>query len=521
MRLKLYILFTIAYVIMVACNSQNKSKTVTALPYDGTWESLQEMPIPDWFNDGKIGIFIHWGPYSVIGHKKGGRGYAEHVPKGVYKDSSYYYPYFRERWGAAPPEFGYKDIIPEFKAENWNPEEWAHIFAEVGAKYVVLTAEHHDGWANWDSDLTPYNAMDMGPKKDIVGELGIALRRHGLKYAPSYHRERHTSFFTTKQYVVDAIPHDDIIEEINRTPEAAALYGPFDFSKDATDQYVARWKEIQGKYKPDFMWIDDIPIFTRDGNNTQVDPKVFKPEIEYFYDQCRLMITDFMNDASSRGQEVYVNNKGKNRNWPDGIGCFEKDNLKLPVVGPKWQSCTTFGTSFGFLENDKYKSAESIITELVEVVSRNGNFLINIGPKADGSIVKEQLDLLHEMGSWLDINGEAIYGTRYWKVHDQEACKLAFTTKGRNLYAIATEKPTSPFIIEASKGWKKGDVKSVKLLGGKAEVEWDITSDGLKITPPEDLGRSQYAWSFEIKTNKEQHSPNAIESNADKALEII
>ena len=179
----------------------------TAKPrYDGSWESLQKMPVPAWFDDGKIGIFIHWGPYSAIGYRKGNRGYAEHVPKLLYDDSAHYYPYMKKRWGATPPEFGYKDIIPEFKAEKWDPDEWAELFEDVGAKYVVLTAEHHDGWANWDSDLTPWNAVDMGPKRDLVGDLGKAVRKRGLKYAPSYHRERHTGFFAKEKYVVHSEP---------------------------------------------------------------------------------------------------------------------------------------------------------------------------------------------------------------------------------------------------------------------------------------------------------------------------
>lgn len=519
MNFKNSLVLAVTTFVLLSCNLEKKKDETAQLPYDGSWESLQKMPVPSWFEDGKVGIFIHWGPYSVIGHRKGGRGYAEHVPKMIYKDTSYYYPYLRERWGAAPPEFGYKDIIPEFKAEKWNPDEWANLFAEVGAKYVVLTAEHHDGWANWDSDLTPWNAMDMGPKRDLVGDLGVAVKKLGLKYAPSYHRERHTSFFAKKQYVVNATPHDDILEEIKRNPEAKSLYGPFGFSKETVDEYVARWKEIQKKYQPDFLWIDDIPIFTRDGNNTQVEPKVFKPEIQYFYDQCRLMITDFMNDASQRNQEVYLNNKGKNRNWPDGVGCLEKDNLKLKVIGPKWQSCTTFGTSFGYLENDKYKTANEIIDELVEVISRNGNFLVNIGPKADGTIPEPQLALLHEMGDWLKVNAEAIYGTRYWKVNHQEKGNLAFTTKGTKLFAIALDKPTEAIVIEATKGWTKNDVNSVELLGSNAKVSWSITDEGLEIIPPTDLGKSNYAWSFEIETTKNQHTPNAIQNDASKALQ--
>ncbi|MBI1336409.1 MAG: alpha-L-fucosidase [Phycisphaera sp.] len=484
--------------------------------YDGSWESLQQMPVPAWFDDGKIGIFIHWGPYSVIGYRKGGRGYSEHVPKLIYEEPEHYYPYMKERWGAAPPEFGYKDIIPEFKAENWDPDAWAKLFKEVGAHYVVMTAEHHDGWANWDSDLTPWNAMDKGPKRDLVGDLGKALKKQGLKYAPSYHRERHQSFFAKEKFVVNAEPRDDIAEEIKRVPEAASLYGPFGTTKEYVDSYVARWKEIQTKYQPDFLWIDDIPIWTRDGNNVLAGKA--KPEVQYFYDQCRMMITDFMNDGAARGAEVYLNNKGKNRNWPDGVGCLEKDNLKLEVIGPKWQSCTTFGSSYGYLEGDRYKTIESVIHEMVEVISRNGNFLVNIGPKADGTIPEPQVERLHAMGEWLKINGDAIYGSRYWKECGQPNEHLAFTTNGKRLYAIKLQKPVAPFTITGTAGWSADEIKGIRLLGSNAKVAWEMTAQGVQITPPSDLGASQYAWSFEIGTTKEQHHPNVIVRDASAAL---
>ena len=484
--------------------------------YDGSWQSLQKMPVPAWFDDGKIGIFIHWGPYSAIGHRKKNRGYAEHVPKMIYEDSKYYYPYVKQRWGATPPDFGYKDIIPEFKAEKWDPDQWAKLFEEVGAKYVVLTAEHHDGWANWDSDLTPWNAADMGPKRDLVGDLGKAVRKRGLKYAPSYHRERHSGFFALKKYAVHSEPRPDIAEEIKRNPMAASLYGPFSYDKAFVDDYVARWKEIQDKYQPDFLWVDDFPIYTRDGN--KVRQGNMKPEIKYMDDQVRGMITDFMNEAAQRGQAVYCNNKGKNRNWPDGVGCLEKDNLKLKVIGPKWQSCTTFGTSFGYLEGDKYKTVEGVIHEMVEVVSRNGNFLINIGPKADGTLVPEQVERLRAMGDWLKINGDAIYGSRFWKQYAQKNEHLAFTTNGNSLFAIKLEEPTEPFTIQATAVWPETEVKSVRLLGSKSKVDWSVGSDGLHITPPSDAGESQFAWTFEIVTNSPQHQPNAIVSDADKAL---
>ena len=510
---------TLFLACMVAAASWLAACTVEAQqpkPYDGSWESLQTMPVPAWFDDGKIGIFIHWGPYSVIGHRKGGRGYAEHVPKQIYSGRDYYYPYMQERWGATPPEFGYKDIIPEFKAEKWDPDAWAKLFADVGFKYCVMTAEHHDGWANWDSELTPWNAMDKGPKRDLVGDLSTALKKQGLKFAPSYHRERHQTFFAKKLYKVNAEPQDAIAEEIRRVPEAASLYGPFGLSTEFVDDYVARWKEIQTKYEPDFLWVDDIPIWTRDGNKVLAGQA--KPEVQYFYDQCRLMITDFMNDGAARGADVYVNNKGGNRNWPDGVGCLEKDNLKLKVIGPKWESCTTFGTSYGYLEGDTYKSIEKVIHEMVEVISRNGNFLINIGPKSDGTIPEPQMERLLAMGEWLKINGDAIYGSRYWNQSEQKDERLAFTTNGTKLFAIKLKKPESAFTITGTKGWSKDQIEGVRLLGSSAKVAWEMTPQGLQITPPADLGQSQYAWSFEILTDAQQHHPNVIENDASAAL---
>jgi len=512
---RLAIGFTVGGLVLLASLS---GRAAEKEPYDGSWESLQKMPVPAWFDDGKIGIFIHWGPSSAMGYRKGGRGYSEHVPKLIYEDPAHYYPYLKQRYGACPPEFGYKDIISHWKAENWDPDAWARLFKDVGATYVVFVAEHHDGWANWDSDLTPWNSVDKGPKRDITGDLGKAVRKQGLKYAPSYHRERHTGFFAKAKYAVHSEPRPDIAEEIRRVPEAKMLYGPeFSYNKAFVDHYVARWKELQEKYHPDMLWVDDFPIYTRDGN--QVRKGVAKPEIKYFDDQVRGMITDYMNAGAVRGQGVYCNNKGANRNWPDGVGCLEKDNLKLKVIGPKWQSCTTFGTSFGYLEGDRYKTVEGVMHEMIEVVSRNGNFLINIGPKPDGTIPEPQVERLRAMGNWLKINGAAIYGTRYWKMCEQTDEHLAFTTRGTNLYAIKMTKPSTPFTIAGTAGWTPGQVKSVRLLGSDATVTWALTPQGLRITPPTNLGPSVYAWAFEIVTDREQHTPTVIQHDASKALQ--
>ena len=462
-------------------------------PYEADWESLKKAPVPKWFDDAKFGIFIHWGAYSVIGYKKEGRGYAEHVPKLLYRDPDHYYEYLKKTFGDCPPEFGYKDIVGMFKAENWEPDQWAALFQKAGARYVVLTAEHHDGYAMWDSEITPWCATKIGPKRDLVGELGRAVRAKGLKYAPSYHRERHTGFFAKELYAIKSPPQPDIAEEIKRHPEAASLYGPFEYSDAFIKDYVERWKEIQRKYQPDFMWIDDIPIFYKAKDH---------PQVHKFKDACMHMIADYLNAAQQWGKEVYLNNKGRRLNWPEGVGCREKDNLKLDNIGTKWQNPATLGTSYGYMkaeeEKDAYKSPTKLIHLLCDVVSKNGNLLLNIGPRPDGTIPEGMQKRLLAMGKWLEVNGQAIYGTRPWITFGQSAPRLRFTTKDNILYAIALDKPAAPFVIRAIKPSEAANVKSVELLGSDSTIEWLVTENGIRITPPQELP-GKHAWVFKIK----------------------
>lgn len=488
-------------IIAVSCCSAETPDS-KAGKYSYSWESLQTHPVPAWFEDAKFGIFIHWGPYSVIAYRKGGRGYAEHVPKEIYMDPEHYYPFMRKRFGAAPPEFGYKDVIPMFKAEKWNPEEWAELFQKAGARYVVLTAEHHDGYALWDSDLTIWCATKIGPMRDLVGELGRAVREKGMKYAPSYHRERHTGFFAAEKFATRSAPRPDIAEEIRRMPAAAGLYGPFEISDAFIADYVARWKEIETKYQPDFMWIDHIPHFSPIWNKQAGDPQIGK-----YRDACMRIIADYFNASEQWGKEVYLNNKGADtaQNWPIGIGCREKDNYNPATMGEKWQNPATLGTSYGYLqieeEQDAYKSPTQLVHLLCNVVSKNGNLLLNIGPKPDGSIPAGMQSRLLAIGKWLQTNGEAIYGTRPWVVETQtgndDRPQLAFTAKGDTLYAIALEKPRQAFLISMPEDQKAYSVSGISLLGSTEEIKWSTTDEGIRIAPPTECP-GEHAWSFRI-----------------------
>lgn len=482
----------VAMLLMVSCGQNQKTKQTKKVRYEADWKSLKKIPIPSWFDDAKFGIFIHWGAYSVIGYKEGGKGYAEHVPKGMYRKKDHYYPYLEKRFGAAPPEFGYKDMVAQFKAENWDPDEWARLFRDAGAKYVVLTGEHHDGYALWDSDLTPWCATKVGPMRDLVGDLGKAVRNYGMKYAPSYHRERHPGFFAKEVYAVSSTPQPDIEKEIELMPEAADLYGPFSYTDAFIEDYVARWKEIQDKYQPDFMWIDDVPIFywTEESKND--------PQTKKFKEAFKYMIADYFNAADEWGKEVYLNNKGGHLNFPEGIGCREKDNLKMDKIGPKWENPATLGTSFGYMkaeeDQDAYKSPTELIHLLCDVVSKNGNLLLNIGPRPDGTIPDGMQKRLLAIGEWLTVNGEAIYGTRPWKTFGQQDSQIRFTLKDNVLYAITLEKPDHPILIKSVKS-----CKSISLLGSNEEIKWENGDNGILLKPSDMSGK--HAWVFKIEMN--------------------
>ena len=484
-------LFALCVIPGTSCSSRDEDKKDK---YEATWESLKKAPVPSWFDDGKFGIFIHWGGYSVVGHRKGERGYAETVPKLMYAEPDYYYPYLEEHFGGHPPEFGYKDIIKQFKAENWDPEAWASLFKNAGAKYVVLTAEHHDGFALWDSDLTEWCATKVGPRRDLVGDLCKAVRAEGLKFSPSYHRERHPGFFAVDDFSINSDARQDILEEIRREPSAAELYGPFSYTDEFMADYANRWKELQEKYRPDFMWIDDIPILY----HAEGDPQALK-----FQDSFQELIAGYLNAAQEWGKDVYLNNKGKHLNWPEGPGCLEKDNLRMTQVGPKWQNPATMGTSYGYRKDeevrDSYKSPLKLIHILCDVVSKNGNLLLNIGPRADGTIPEGMQTRLLEMGKWLSINGEGIYGTRCWDIYGEgpsviqgespgkipythESIRYTVSKNKKTLYALQLVPDKDNRCVAKSvtpDNLKGKTIKRVSLLGISNKVSWKSDQEGL------------------------------------------
>lgn len=338
-----------------------------------TIHSLRHHETPEWFRDAKVGIFIHWGVYSVPAWERRGQ-YAEWYPYRMQQEGSPVHKYHVETYGE---DFSYEDFIPMWKAENWDPVRWAELFERAGARYVVPVGEHHDGFPLWDSELTEWNAANMGPKRDLIGELGVAVRRLGMKYAPSYHGL--LNYYEPGHQG----PHPDY------------------FSEAYVEFIHAKIRELIDKYQPDLLWLDG------DWTRPLEDYRI--PEIVAYY----------YNKEAEWGKQVAVNDRwGQVRGILGDFFTQEYDYDTIDrLIDHKWENTRGMAGSFGYNQNElpeDYLSVTEVVHMLVDNVSKNANLLLNVGPEADGTIPEIQKQILLGMGGWLDENGEGIYASRPW-----------------------------------------------------------------------------------------------------------
>jgi len=474
---------------------QTIAEVIEAGPFAATWESLQGgYTIPAWYEDAKFGIFIHWGLYCVPAFG------SEWYPRNMYQEGSAEFKHHVETYGPQT-EFGYKDFLPMFGAENYDPDAWAALFQEAGARFVMPVAEHHDGFPMYDTDRSTWCAAKMGPKRDLVGELAQAVRAKGLVFSASSHRAEHWWFFDGGRKFPS-----DVQDAANAGLYAPAQPAPKNWGdptqgEPPTAEFLEDWLlrtcEIVDKYRPQVVWFD-----------WWIEHHAFAPYLQKF-------AAFYYNRGAEWGLGVAINYKYGA--MPDGVGVFDIERGQLSGIRPLfWQNDTSVSkNSWGYIEGQDYKEVGEIVSDLVDIVSKNGALLLNIGPKPDGTIPEPEQAMLRRIGGWLKINGEAIYGTRPWKVFGEGptevkegACTdtarqpftgedIRFTTKGDTLYALALAWPGERLTIKslgADAGLWDGGIGEVRLLGHDAALEWSQSADGLVIQmPPQMPGEFAYA----------------------------
>lgn len=454
--------------------------------------------IPEWFQDAKFGIFIHWGIYSVPAY--GSEWYARHM----YQKGSDINKFHESTYGKLT-DFGYKDFIPLFKAEKFDANEWAKLFKVSGAQYVVPVAEHHDGFAMYHSTFNKWNAVDMGPKRDVIGELKKAVTDAGLRFGVSSHRCENAWFYEYGMQTPSDVQDTTITlygERLHEpdgpgglSPECDKYEGT---NQRSRSQFLMHTYELIDQYQPDLIWFD-----------WTVGKRPFQPTFYKF-------MAYYYNNAKDWGKEVVVNTK---LGYSDNIQVYDIERGKSDKIRKlPWQTDTSIGKkSWSYCTGEENKTPDHIIDDFVDIVSKNGNLLLNIGPKADGTITDEQKQVLEEIGQWLKVNGEAIYATRPWAVAEEGETKgtsgymtdnkkteytaqdIRFTTHKDTLFAISLAWTNGKITI---KNLRKGNpylpkVKSVSMLGCNAKLQWKQTDKGLEIQFPA-KAPTDYAHCFKI-----------------------
>ena len=458
---------------IVAAAERAVTKPLPAGPFQPTWDSLQKnCSTPAWFEDAKFGIFMHWGVFSAAAHHN------EWYEKHMYgADAQWHAEHF------GPQEiFGYKDLIPLFTAAHWDPDAWAALFKNSGARVVMGMAEHHDNFAMWDSDVTPFNSKKMGPRRDLVGDLSIAVRKQGLQFGVSNHGVENFTFIN---------PAPELREQLQNAradlfdPAWAQFYNVADRSDAAMTRFLTDWVnrnlELIDKYRPDLLWFDN-------GANLRVLDPLKLYIAAYYYDRARQwnkevsLVTKFNAYAPSNDDTKQIGS----------IVDFEKVSARSPAGirrGP-WMVDDPIGTnSWGYIDGLRISSAEVILGKLVDTVSKGGFYLLNISPMADGTIPANQREVLLAIGRWLQVNGEAIYGTRPWsKFAETGTPSYHFTMKGDTLYAIASGRADGEVLIASlTSDPAAGKVESVSMLGRTEPLHFTQDANGLRLTLPDNL----------------------------------
>jgi alpha-L-fucosidase len=446
-------------------------------PFKPNWTSLHSHQDPEWFRNAKFGIYTHWGPVTV--GSSDCPGDQEWFGRQMYQPSEAAFEYSREHFGDQH-KFGFKDLIPRFTGEKFDADEWADIFVRAGAKFAGPVAVHHDNFALWDSSVTRWNSVAMGPHRDVVGELEKACRKRGMRFVATFHHGYAWEYYEPA-FQYDAA--DPQYADLYTSPHAPGTPPSGEFQ----ETWLAKVYEVLEKYRPDLIYFDFE------------FKKLITPEYEK-----KLFATAY-DWAAKNHREIAVTQKDRAIAQHAGILDFERGREDRVTPYP-WLTDTALGSWF-YVASMGFRSTQSTVGILVDIASKNGCLMLDIGPKVDGTLPEEGVEVLLGVGRWLSKNGEAIYGTRPWTLYGEGPTKnsggpfseekekaytpqdIRFTTKNDTLYAILLGWPGRETLIRSLAAGAKlwfGPIRHVQMLGIEGPLGWKQERSGLRVQLPQD-----------------------------------
>lgn len=453
--------------------------------FEPTVESLRTHKCPEWFQNAKFGIYLHWGVYSVA---ERGEWYARQM----YIEGDPVYQHHVKTYGH-PSKFGYKDLIPLWKAEKFDPERLVSLFKQAGARYFTPCAIHHDNFDLWNSKYHKWNSVNMGPKKDITGMWRDSALKNGLRFGVTTHLERSYSWFNVnkgadKEGQFKGVPYDGndpaykdyYFEKHDDTDLRQPRNAPESWRKT----WTMRIKDLIDNYHPDFLYFDGaVPFMGDDQGRTGLEM------IAYLYNQNMGWNNGNMEAV------MCIKNISDHGFYFDGVATLDIEGSRADrLLEEHWQTDHSIGP-WGYYAGAGYRSVTEIIHELVDIVSKNGNLLLNVPPRADGTLDEKTEEILKAIGRWNDVNGEALYDTRPWIKYGEG--NFRFTKKGKTLYVVSLEWSKNMSISSLGKNENVGKVSSVALLGYNDKLEWDQKNNELSITLPANPP-CEHAYSFRV-----------------------
>ena len=477
--------------LLLAISACKQNEVQEAGQFEANFESLSKHEAaPEWFADAKLGIYFHWGVYSVPAF--GSAWY----PRNMYIEGSKVNEHHEKSYGKIN-DFGYEDFIPMFTAEHFDPEEWADLFQSAGAKFAGPVAQHHDGFAMWDSEVNPWNVADMGPKRDILGELFNSLKKRDMKTIATFHHARHGQRNVDKPEnwkigYNSHYPYHPDLPTSTTDPKLRKLYGNFETMDEFHNYWLDQVNEVVDNYLPDIIWYDSW---------LNLIPEHYRME----------MAANHFNKGLENNKEVVCCHKQEDMPMDCSVLDFEQGGRR-DIHPLPWMTDITLGQSrWMYVEGHKYKNASLVIRNMIDVWSKNGIVLLNVSPRANGVINTEQREILKELGDWLKVHGEAVYETRPFSIygygsakagdgsHGGQSAKVQYTaedvrftiSKNRKaLYAFFLGKPESGKQVEMRKLGIHRDctptpIKRVTLLGTDIEVKTEMTTETFFLTMPE------------------------------------